>query len=721
MPSFPTNINPLSTLLERRHLTAAEGALMGLVITNVKDSSGDLGYVPGGQIKHLEKLPYHDLDGAPIIDPKLNIPFVRYRIERPEGYIPPVSRDLGSDGKPVKPAKYLSPKASSLFVYVPRVDGFNWTNIAANVTVPVIITEGEFKSYSVCKTGNPCLGLMGVQCFGKTPDPFPAPFDQFEHLKREYYIVFDADKEADYENTLKKEVAQAALRLGTKLTLAGGEVFLLHIARTETFRKGREKDPDAKMGIDDFLDAGGTMEEIMSTATAAVSCQDMAELRAKYAYYTGQSPHIINVLNGNIYKVSVFVNELEAPRIRLVPTKSGFKKVSVAEEFKEARDRPEVDRKVFWPNEPSGYDAEGRTYNEWTGFSAVPWSGNREEYNEMVAVWQKFIGGLFPNYGDYFQKWLAHMVQCPGEKTNIAVILASVHNGVGKSLLGEIIRGIVGPTHSIALELDRSMAKFNAQLGKKLFLQMDEADGRFSGHESKLKDLVSADTMVIEPKGFDAYTVDNFLRIFLTSNSSAPIRLDAENRRFFVCGPTMTSVYAKTEWQPWVDSIAKRMKSSRWLQMLHWYLSKVDLTGWDPTARVIVTPQMEEMVEASRSKATTVMDGLWEVFQGDEDGVWLITSETRGKDNKLFADLIEKVRIEGGSTLLYDGFYKGVRFKGTILDREGKLPRKQNTQQKWVLEAGSGFSSEAAWKAGVKATVAYTAWKDNALPGSAKY
>jgi hypothetical protein len=130
---------------------------------------------------------------------------------------------------------------------------------------------------------------------------------------------------------------------------------------------------------------------------------------------------------------------------------------------------------------------------------------------------------------------------------------------------------------------------------------------------------------------------------------------------------------------------------------------------------------MEDMVEASRSKATTVIDGLWEVFQGDEDGVWLITSETRGKDNKLFADLIEKVRIEGGSTLGYDGFYKSVRFKGTILDREGKLPRKLNTQQKWVLEAGSKFTSEAAWKAGVKATVAYTAWKDNALPGSAKY
>jgi hypothetical protein len=265
------------------------------------------------------------------------------------------------------------------------------------------------------------------------------------------------------------------------------------------------------------------------------------------------------------------------------------------------------------------------------------------------------------------------------------------------------------------------MAKFNAQLGRKLFLQMDEADGRFSGHESKLKDLVSADTMIIEPKGFDSYSVDNFLRIFLTSNSAAPIRLDAENRRFFVCGPSMTSKFAKQEWQPWVDSIAKKLKSVNGLRILHWYLSKVDITGWNPVARVVVTPQMEEMVQASRSKASTVVDGLWDSFMEDPDGVWLLTSDLRGKDNKIWADFVDKVRIEGGETLGFEGVYKSQKLRGTLLDREGKLPQKQNTQQKWMLDRCSGFGGEQAYKAGVRANIAYTAWKDNTVPPSNKY
>jgi hypothetical protein len=724
MPSFPTNINPLSALLERRHLTAAEGALMGLEISRPEAAERDLKFFFRGPVKHLEKLPYHDLDGAPLIDPKLGSPFVRYRIERPEGYQPPINPDIGANGKPVKSAKYLSPKGSSIFVYAPRVDGFNWPIIAADTHIPIIITEGEFKAYAVCKTGNPCLGLMGVQCFGKTSDPFPAPFDQFEHLKREYYIVFDADKESDRTNTLKVEVAQAAIRLGTKLGMAGGQVYMLHIAASETFRKAREKDPDCKMGIDDYLEAGGTIDALIADATLAESCQDMVQLRAKYAFYTGTKPHIINVLNGYYYTCSSFIKELEVNRIRLVPIKGGFKSISVADEFMKSRDRPEVDKKVFWPDEAPGYDAEGRTFNEWTGFGTEPMAILTEEdrsfYNAVVGDFKKLVKGIFEEYDEYHYQWAGHMIQRPGEKTSIAMLVASVHNGIGKSLLGEIYRGVIGIAHSVALEMDRTVAQFNKQLGAKILLQIDEADGRFDGNESKLKDLITSDTTPIELKGIDIYMVDNFVRLFLTSNSSAPIRLDAENRRFFVCGPTMTSVYAKETWQPWVNSVAKRLKSTAGLRAIHLFLSKVDLSGWDPMARVLETPQMLNMVGASRSKNNTVLDGMYEDFQESPTGLWLITPALKGQAVKLLSDLVDLVKIGGGNTMAYDGTYKGTKLRGTILDRDRKLPRKKNSQSAFILDSCSGFSSDDAFKASVDANRSYQAWKDTALPGSTK-
>lgn len=695
---------------------------MGLAITSPDGANGDLGYTPYRPgIKHLEKLPYFGLDGAPLIDPKLGREFVRYRIERPEGYVPPANPELDFNGKPKKPPKYLSPKGSSIFVYVPRTDLFPWEQIAADPTVDVMITEGEFKSYAVCKAGFPCLGLQGVQCFGKNADPFPAPFDQFEHLKRHYYIVFDADRESTEDEPLKREVHQAATRLATKLGIAGATIEMLRIARTDTFKKARQADIDCKMGVDDFLEAGGTLDELMATHAPIAECEDMIALRSKYVFYTGTKPHIINVANGNHYLCSSFVKELEAPRIRMNTRKNGtLEKVKVAQEFIDSRDRPEVDTKVFWPSQPSGYDAEERTYNEWTGFGTEPMvveaDEDKEFYNLVTGEFKKFIKGLFEDYDEYHLKWAGHMVQCPGEKTSIAMLIASVHNGIGKSLLGEIYRGVIGERHSVALEMDRTVAKFNALLGKKLFLQMDEADGRFSGNESKIKDLITADKYPVEPKGIDTYMVDNFVRVLMTSNSSAPIRLDAENRRFFVAGPTMTSVYARDTWQPWVNSVAKLFKSPKGLRAIHLFLSKIDLTGWDPMARVLVTPQMERMVTASSTKAATIIESLREAFDQDDDGLWLITTETRDKDAKLWIDFTEVVNIGGGYNFKYEGYHQGKKLRGTILDRDGKLPRKQNSQKRWVLEAGSGFSGEQAFKIGVKTRIAYDRCRDNALP-----
>ncbi len=729
MATFPTSLNPLSAVLEKRNLTAAEGVMMGLAITKVDDAEPDLGYIPKGFIKHLERLPYFDLTGNPIKDPKLNgIPFVRYRIERPEGWKPTPKGTLGKNGKPIRDAKYLSPLGSSVFVYLPRLDGFPWGDIAANASVPVILTEGEYKSYAVCKTGDhPCVGLTGTQSFGKNGEPYPYPLSEFTHLGRDYFICFDADSESDSDNTLKREVAQAAMRLASKLAISGARPFLLHIARTGVFKKARETDPDCKMGVDDYLAAGGTIAELMATATEAVECHDMAVLRSTYAYYVGEGPHIVNVTNGDVYKTGAFIHELEVKRVRLQERKQGAPlKVYVAREFIEARDRPEIDRKVFWPHYPSGYDAEARIYNEWRGFGVEGHvgEGEGEEYNEIVAIWKRFVKGLFGEHDSYFEKWLAHLFQRPGEKTTLAVILASPLNGVGKSLLGEIIRGMVGGASSVAIELDRAMKAFNAQLARKIFLQMDEAEGKFSGHESKLKDLVSADTVTIEKKNFDPVSVDNFARVYLTSNSVSPIRMDAENRRFFVAVPEMTKRESLTVWGPWVsDVVAKRLKSADGLRMLRWYLDRVDLTGWDPCARVIVTSAMLDMVDAGRTKSNEVVDGLWEAFTEDEAGLWALVPELRKKDAAVWANFIARLKAEGGQTLSH--VYKnkaGKVVRVTLLDRSGKLPRHKTVMEdRWtLLNVEAKLSAEDCLAADRRTAVAYEAWKGLVLP-DAKY
>ena len=729
MATFPTSINALTQVLEKRHLTAAEGLMLGISVVSPQDASSDLGFTPGGQIKHMERLPYYDLDGSPLKDPKLNIPFVRYRVDRPTGWTPPIDKD----GNPIKMAKYMSPRGSSTFVYLPRVEGINWELVASDPTVDIMITEGEFKAVAVCKLGIPCIGLGGVGMFGGSGEPFPPPMDRFSLLGRKIDIVFDADKESDYENPLKKPVASQATRLASKLFLLGAVPSLLSLARTDAFKKARASDPNAKMGIDDFIEAGGTPEDLIATRTNPIECADMAELTATYAYYCGEGPHVVNIKTGEVYKTNAFIHELEVNRKRLQERKNAPPRiVYVAKEFIESRDRPEIDKKVFWPHYKMGYDPDSKIYNEWRGFAVEGRvgedAGSRERYNEVVAIWKRYIEGLFGDYAWYFEKWLAHLFQRPGEKTTIAVILASPLNGVGKSLLGEIIRGMIGWESSVAIELDRAMKNFNAPLARKVFLQMDEAEGKFSGHESKLNDLISSDQVMIERKGFDPLPIDNFARVYLTSNSVAPVRIYEENRRLFICVPDMTTEYARKEWAPWVGGVvAKRLKGGEGAAMLRWHLDRVDLTGWDPCARVVATPAMLEMVEASRTKNGDVMDGLWEAFIDEEqnkEGWWVLTGELRKKDSIIWSNLIAKLKAEGGQTLAHQFKVKGKASpqKCVILDRSGKMAKhRPNGEDKyWLNNASEGLTGEQCTAAERRASVAYVTWKGIVLP-SDKY
>lgn len=715
----PFSINPLSALLEKRRLTAAEGLLMGLDIVQPLATEGDLGYVPGGKIKHLERLPYFDLTGNPIKDPKNdNREFVRYRIERPSDWIPTPKGTVGANGKPIKDAKYLSPRESSTFAYLPRVDGIDWTEVAANPSIPVMITEGEFKAYTMCKAGFYCIGLTGVQAFGRNGEPFPYPLSEFSQLGREWQIVFDADSESDFENPLKLTVAQAAMRLASKLALVGANPHLLHIARTPAFLEARTKDPHAKLGLDDYLFAEGTPEQLIATKTRAIECQDMAYLRSTYAYYTGEAPHIVNVLNGHVYKTTVFVKELEANKIRLVERANGApQKVRVASEFIDARDRPEIDRKVFWPHASMGYDAEARIYNEWRGFAVEGFiqSDEKEAYNEVVAIWKKFIRGLCGEHDWYFEKWLAHLFQFPGVKTTIAVIMATPMTGIGKSLMGEIIRGMIGGESSVAMELGRATKDFNSLLSGKIFIQMDEAEGKFAGHESKLKDMITADTAIIEKKMFDAVVVDNFCRIFMTSNSVSPIRLDAEERRYLVLSPEMTKAEVVANWGPWIGSVvAKQLKSPQGLRLLRCYLNKVDLTGWEPTARVVMTPAALDMIDAGRTKSSDIVEGLWEALSADPVGWWALSSELKGKDSAMWANLVARIKSEGGQSLRHK--VKDMKAV-TILDPKGALPKHMPPSEKqwWLDNKELKLPGDEIKSGAVRAQVAWEKW-DGLVP-----
>ena len=124
----------------------------------------------------------------------------------------------------------------------------------ANPALPLFITEGSKKVDALITAGaGAVVGVVGVWNFGgRNEDDGLALLPDWEWIAlkegRQVYVVYDSDI------ILKQPVAMAMNRLGAALRRMGA-----HVA----FTRLPSGDGGAKVGADDFLAAGGTLDDIV--------------------------------------------------------------------------------------------------------------------------------------------------------------------------------------------------------------------------------------------------------------------------------------------------------------------------------------------------------------------------------------------------------------------------------------------------------------------------
>ena len=142
--------------------------------------------------------------------------------------------------------------------------------------VPLWITEGARKADAAVSAGLCCIALLGVWNWrGRNAADATAALGDWEFavLKdRRVYVAFDSD-------VLTKRDVQAALqRFGGFLAARGAEVRYVHLPH----------DSDAKTGLDDYLAAGGSADELVTSATPQL--QAAQDTPAKPAHTRTPSP-----------------------------------------------------------------------------------------------------------------------------------------------------------------------------------------------------------------------------------------------------------------------------------------------------------------------------------------------------------------------------------------------------------------------------------------------
>lgn len=131
--------------------------------------------------------------------------------------------------------------------------------------------------------------------------------------------------------------------------------------------------------------------------------------------------------------------------------------------------------------------------------------------------------------------WIADIFQNP-EVRPMTALLVTGDPGTGKSIIcDEILGPILGKYYGKSAKRDNLVGKFNSMLQGKLLWLAEET--LFAGDRQSMqiiKDMITSPSIMIEPKGIDAYQYPSYTRFMFTSNMLHALHLEEKDRRFVV-------------------------------------------------------------------------------------------------------------------------------------------------------------------------------------------
>ena len=582
--------------LVSRGISPADAQILGLELLNGAQTNQLLGF---GNFPSI-KLPYYGLDG-------FATDFTRVRLLYPNDRM-----------------KYSQPRKSGAHIYF--TPSQPWADIATDINVPIIITEGEFKAWAIYKAliseglqDMGVIGLAGVTSWGgKNNLPLHSDLmhiiwsrkKDFTMISRRVFIIFDYDgKEESGEPNLQVAVAEA--KLGTTLRGMGADV---HFCRVGCFGSG----PGKKYAIDDHLTRGGTLEEVILKPKVVLSgiAGDSLDVRlcefgTEYAMMEGG--RVLNLETGGIVQYASARIDLSHRHIFIpAPTPTNpnkLRKAYLLDEFKEWSRKTWVKQIGMYP-EYQGYrltpDGNYNTFRPW----------KTECVEGSIIPHEAFCSYFFsedPTFEKYWHDWIANILQFPWRRHLTAPQLLSPQQGVGKSYAAELVARLIGSS-----EMDGSGAcvagpgalfqSFNGILEGKVLVVVNEPSSDNDDHSAKLKDLITGDTLRINRKNKDDFQVTNYVNFIFTSNKNYVAKMTEDSRRDAVYRPTnLDAARSKKlieELEEWIE------KDQGLEKIMNWYMTR-NIDDFDPRAPAAVSTSKKAAADLSKTDTRILAEELW--------------------------------------------------------------------------------------------------------------
>lgn len=269
------------------------------------------------------------------------------------------------------------------------------------------------------------------------------------------------------------------------------------------------------------------------------------------------------------------------------------RKVNPIEYWLENPDTPVYKGIAF---EPDGCSPE--YYNLWRGLQTQP------IYDD--AKCRVFLDHIFYHVArenhevyDWVMDWLASIIQDPAGGPKRALVLLG-KPGTGKSFVGEYVRQMIGPVHSIHLgQPGEFSCEFNSLHMGKIFVQADRSVYEDDKRGVKtLKDLITSDKIKVKEKWLGTTTLRNCAHYLVVwGNTDPEFSVDVEDQKFVMLELTGFPPNTPT----FFDQLGAEMDGDGPAALLGHLLTR-KLDSYDP--------EPPEAAEDTESKAEAKLAGL---------------------------------------------------------------------------------------------------------------
>lgn len=240
-------------------------------------------------------------------------------------------------------------------------------------------------------------------------------------------------------------------------------------------------------------------------------------------------------------------------------------------------------------------------------------------------------------------QWLAHAIQYPLIRPSWHLLLSS-DTGCGKGFLfGSILSKIILNSTCIS-SYSALFGEHSRILESNMLVLLDDTKSNSDSTMTKLKSCLSEPYIHVNPKGIDAYKAETYTRVILASNERRPLRLDANERRWFA-PKYMEHRVSLEETQRFIDQLAKWLETPGAIEAVYDFFMAVDLSEFNPKF-IHKTDTLKSMIAQSKNSYEDAVESFLDnnqVFRYEKLKEFIETEGIRSpSDAALRNILIEK-------------------------------------------------------------------------------